>query len=140
MANNVNAEHVGSSVNNGGGDTGLNNMSDYGSSTAPQQRLDHLLEYSNNAPPPPERGSSFAVMSQAYRSPAVAAATPSQNYVAKNDVSVSSTNSAKKVVSFQETTRELPASSGTPAEKVLEDPNVSFELFGNRGVECFMIQ
>lgn len=137
-ANYVDAEH-GGRVNSGGDHiSGVDQSAycgavDYTSASAPQQRLDNLLDYSNNAPPPPERGSSFAVMSQTYRSPAVAAvascspSTPSQNYSAKQDASIPTTNSTKKVVSFQETTREIPPPS-TPVEKVLEDPNVSVKL------------
>lgn len=127
-ANYADSEHGGRD-HGSGADPSAYGGPDYSSASAPQQRLDNLLDYSNNAPPPPERGSSFAVMSQTYRGPAVAAAasspsTPSQNYSSKHDTSAPTTNSTKKVVSFQETTREIPPPS-TPVEKVLEDPNVS---------------
>lgn len=85
-------------------------------SQAPQQRLDSLLEQTN-APPPPERGSSFVVMSQALRSPV---GTPSQT---RNDVSQNNNTTPKKV-SFQDSTPESNA-SGTPGEKIVVDLNVS---------------
>jgi hypothetical protein len=101
--------------------TSYSNLQDYSTLTAPQQRLDNLLEQSN-APPPPERGSSFAVMSQAFRSPV--ATTPSaQN---RSDLSQTNNNTiTPKKVSFQETTSEIMGSNSTPVEKVMEDPNVS---------------
>ncbi len=96
-------------------------MTDYTNPTAaPQQRLDSLLEH-NSAPPPPERGSSFAVMSQAFRSPVTATA---QGSVSKNDISQSNSTITPKKVSFQESASEI-GSNSTPVEKVLEDPNVS---------------
>ncbi|KAK7595248.1 hypothetical protein V9T40_013073 [Parthenolecanium corni] len=124
-ANSLEGER-GGSVNSGR----VNQAADYGSATGPQHRLDHLIEYTHNAPPPPERGSSFAVMSQTYRTTPVAvsvsaaSSTPSH----KHDASLATTSSsAKKAVSFQEATREILSSSPPPppppAEKVLEDPN-----------------
>lgn len=96
------------------------NATDYNTMTAaPQQRLDSLLEH-NNAPPPPERGSSFAVMSQALRSPA----TPSNHNITKNDTLQPNNTITPKKVSFQETTSEIIGSNSTPVEKILEDPNV----------------
>lgn len=101
------------------------NLQDYSTLTAasaPQQRLDSLLEQSG-APPPPERGSSFAVMSQAaFRSPAT---TPSSAQVGRHDVSQANNTITPKKVSFQETTSEIIGSNSTPIEKVMEDPNVS---------------
>lgn len=101
------------------------NLQDYSTLTAPQQRLDNLLEQ-NNAPPPPERGSSFAVMSQAFRSP-VTPTTPSSQTAVINRGDLSQINSSitPKKVSFQETTSEIMGSNSTPVEKVMEDPNVS---------------
>lgn len=105
------------------------NLQDYSTLAAPQQRLDNLLEQSN-APPPPERGSSFAVMSQAFRSP-VTATTPSSQSAAVNRSDLSQGNSSitPKKVSFQETTSEIIGSNSTPVEKVMEDPNVSSQKF-----------
>lgn len=108
----------------------LNNLyPEHYTSSMPQQRLDNLLEHTNTAaaPSPPERGSSFAVMSQALRSPTT---IPYSANINKNDVSQASLNNASgiittKKVSFQETTSEIIGSNNTPIEKVLEDPNVS---------------
>lgn len=101
-----------------------------------QQRLDSLLgQNSPTGPPqPPERGSSFAVMSQTaqigtLRSPAggnLSVMTPNNNQPSSQAVNTTPTVGVAKRVSFQDTTPPSPPSNLAPnLENIREDPNVS---------------
>ncbi|KAL1139052.1 hypothetical protein AAG570_009113 [Ranatra chinensis] len=98
------------------------NNNGYGSNQASPagQRLDTLVGNSNGPPQPPERGSSFAVMSQAQnhiiRTPppsVTAVTTPSNN---------TTTMATAKRVSFQDASPPSP-SNNPPLENIREDPN-----------------
>ncbi|XP_050542344.1 afadin isoform X2 [Daktulosphaira vitifoliae] len=97
--------------------------SGYGSphGTLPSQRLDNLVGGSNNndPPQPPERGSSFAIMSQ------VETKTQSRlqnNISTPNGITTPNANTTPKRVSFQDPTT-IPTSPSPPLEKIIEDPD-----------------
>lgn len=116
-----NQNHVNNSYSN------LQDYSTLTALTAPQQRLDNLLEQSG-APTPPERGSSFAVMSQALRSPVTTPSSAALTNTNRHDVSQLNCTITPKKVSFQETASEIIGSNSTPIENTLEDPNVSYYI------------
>lgn len=90
----------------------------------PSQRLDNLLVGPNNndPPQPPERGSSFAIMSQVETKttpprPPVLSSTPNGVMTTPN------TNTTPKRVSFQDPTTP-PTPPSPTLEKIIEDPDV----------------
>lgn len=97
----------------------------------PSQRLDNLLGGPNNndPPQPPERGSSFAIMSQVETKatpprPPVLTSTPN------GIVTTPNANTAPKRVSFQDPTSIPPSPPSPTLEKIIEDPDV-------RGINCY---
>ncbi|XP_026807778.1 afadin isoform X1 [Rhopalosiphum maidis] len=90
----------------------------------PSQRLDNLLGGPNNndPPQPPERGSSYAIMSQVETK-----ATPPRPQVLTSTpngvVTTPNANTTPKRVSFQDPT-SIPSSPPSPTlEKIIEDPD-----------------
>lgn len=97
----------------------------------PSQRLDNLLGGPNNndPPQPPERGSSFAIMSQVETKatpprPPVLTSTPN------GIVTTPNANTAPKRVSFQDPTSIPPSPPSPTLEKIIEDPDV-------RRINCY---
>jgi len=101
----------------------------------PSQRLDNLLGGPNNndPPQPPERGSSYAIMSQVDTKattprPPVLTSTPNGVITTPN------ANTTPKRVSFQDPTSMPPSPPSPTLEKIMEDPDVKivylcFEMF-----------
>lgn len=91
----------------------------------PSQRLDNLVGGPNNndPPQPPERGSSFAIMSQVETKvtpprPPVLASTPN------GIVTTPNANTTPKRVSFQDPASMPPSPPSPTLEKIIEDPDV----------------
>lgn len=92
----------------------------------PSQRLDNLLGGPNNndPPQPPERGSSYVIMSQVETSKATPPRPPVQTSMSNGVVNTPNSNTTTpKRVSFQDPT--TPPSPPSPTlEKIMEDPDV----------------
>lgn len=90
----------------------------------PSQRLDNLLGGPNNndPPQPPERGSSYAIMSQVETK-----ATPPRPQVLTSTpngvVTTPNANTTPKRVSFQDPTSIPPSPPSPTLEKIIEDPD-----------------
>lgn len=91
----------------------------------PSQRLDNLLGGPNNNDPPlpPERGSSYVIMSQVETKatpprPPVLSSTPN------GVVTTPNANTTPKRVSFQDPTSIPPSPPSPTLEKIIEDPDV----------------
>ncbi|XP_050433436.1 afadin isoform X2 [Adelges cooleyi] len=89
--------------------------------TLPSQRLDNLVGGPNNndPPQPPERGSSYAVMSQVETKVQPKTLTHTST---PNGVVTPNANTTPKRVSFQDPT-SVPTSPSPPLEKIIEDPD-----------------
>lgn len=91
----------------------------------PSQRLDNLLVGPNNndPPQPPERGSSYAIMSQVETK-----VTPPRQPVLSSTpngvVTTPNANVTPKRVSFQDPTSTPPSPPSPTLEKIIEDPDV----------------
>lgn len=93
----------------------------------PSQRLDNLLGGPNNNDPPlpPERGSSYAIMSQVETKatpprPPVLSSTPNGVVNTPN----TNTTTTPKRVSFQDPASIPPSPPSPTLEKIIEDPDV----------------
>lgn len=94
----------------------------------PSQRLDNLLVGPNNndPPQPPERGSSFAIMSQV-ETKATPPRPPVLASIPNGVITTPNSNTTPKRVSFQDPT-STPHSPPSPTlEKIIEDPDVRIE-------------
>lgn len=94
----------------------------------PSQRLDNLLVGPNNndPPQPPERGSSYAIMSQV-ETKATPPRPPVISSMPNGVVTTPNANTTPKRVSFQDPTSLPPSPPSPPSpilEKIIEDPDV----------------
>ncbi|KAK9503292.1 hypothetical protein O3M35_011893 [Rhynocoris fuscipes] len=116
--------------NNNSNNSSYHNNNGYSSNqiSPPGQRLDMMVGGGANVPQPPERGSSFAIMSQASQANQIVR-TPTTSSPATNNRSSTPTLGPAKRVSFQDPTPPPPPlNPAPPLDNISEDPNVSIIL------------